>query len=48
MLCFTSRIFLARNGCEFAEVDLMAQLGFVLVAVDGEDVGSEDDEDGFP
>jgi len=48
MLGFTSRVLLSRNGCEFAEVDLMAQLGFVLVAVDGEDVGSEDDEDGFP
>ena len=48
MLSFASRVLLACNGCEFAEVNLMAQLGFVLVAVDGEDVGSEDDEDGLP
>ena len=48
MLLLASLVFLSRDGREFAEVDLMPKFRFVSVAVDGEDVGSQDDEDGFP
>lgn len=42
------RVLLARNCRDLGEVDLVAQLGLVLVLVDGEAVGAQDDVDGLP
>ena len=41
-------VFLARNGSDFGEGDLVAELCLVLVAVDGEQVRAEDNVDWLP
>jgi hypothetical protein len=42
------RVSLARDGSDLGEVDLVAQLRLVLVLVDGEAVGAQDEVDGLP
>jgi hypothetical protein len=42
------RVALAGDGGDLGEVDLVAQLGLVLVLVDGEAVGPQDEVDGLP
>jgi hypothetical protein len=42
------RILLSSDSCEFGEVDLMAEFGFIVVFIDGEEVRSKDDVDWFP
>jgi hypothetical protein len=42
------RVSLAGDGGDLGEVDLMAQLGLVLVLVDGEAVWAQDKVDGLP
>jgi len=39
---------LARHGGDLGEVDLVAQLGLILVSVYGEAVGAQDNVDGLP
>jgi hypothetical protein len=41
-------ILLPSNGCEFGEVDLVAEFGFIAVFVDGEEVWSQNDVYWFP
>lgn len=48
MLGLALGVLLPRYGRYVGEVDLMAEFGLVFVAVDGEEVGAQDDEDGFP
>lgn len=48
MFVLAPLVFLPRDGCELAEVDLMPEFGLLPIAVNGEDVRSQDDEDGLP
>ena len=48
MLYLLLRVLLARDGGDLGKCDLVAELGLVLVAVDGEQVRAEDDVDGLP
>ena len=48
MLHLLLRVSLARDGRDLGEVDLVAQLRLVLVLVDGEAVGAQDEVDGLP
>ena len=48
MLHFLLGIPLARNGGDFGEVDLVPQLGLVLVLVDREQVRAEDEVNRLP
>lgn len=42
------RVLLTGDGGDLGEGDLVAELGLVLVAVDGEQIRAEDDVDGLP
>jgi hypothetical protein len=48
MLDLLLGVLLARDGGDFGEGDLVAELGLVLVAVDGEQIRAEDNVDGLP
>jgi hypothetical protein len=41
-------VALAGNGGDLSEIDLVAQLRLVLVAIDGEAIGAEDEVDALP
>lgn len=48
VLDLSFRVLLARDCSDVGEGDLVAELGLVLVAVDGEEVRAEDNVDGLP
>ena len=45
---FAFWVFLTRDCGQFGEVDLVPELGFFFVFVDGEEVWAEDEVDWFP